>query len=1070
MRKLFLILMTLLACTWSVQAQTRTYHGTVLDASDNSPLVGATIMPIGGGQGVAADIDGKFTLTVPANVTKAKVSYVGYTAQDVTLSEGMVVKLQSGSTNLDDMIVVAYGTAKKSAFTGSAAVVGSEEIEKSQVTNALNALNGKAAGVQMSNVSGQPGANDPTIYIRGISSLNAGNSPLIIVNGAPFPGDINTINPADIESMTILKDAASNALYGARGANGVILITTKKGKVGQKATITVDAKWGANSRAAQEYRTIKDPRQYYELYYQYLNNYALSRGYDAAGANAWANQNITAQNGYGLGYQTYKLPEGQYLIGTNGKFNPNATWGNILSYRGTDYLLTPDNWLDAAYKNSLRQEYNISIAKGTDGTQFYVSANYLKNDGITPNSGYERFTSRMTAETQATSWLKVGGDMSYTYYNGSYMDEEGSSNSSGNIFAAATQVAPIYPLYMRNADGSIMKNEEGILMYDYGDGANAGLERPIFTDSNAISSAILDTNKYDGNALTALGYAEIRFLKDFRLTSNNSVNYDETKSSNVTNPYFGAYAESNGIVNKQMSRSLNYTFQQLLNWEHTFGVNNVALLAGHENYWSLSSVLYASKSNMYDPNNDELATAVVDGSANSYSGKYNNEGWLFRAQYNYDETYFASASFRRDASSRFAPDKRWGNFWSLGGAWLISKEKFMESALWVNMLKLKVSYGEQGNDNIGNWLYTNTYGIVNGVGNPALVPATMGNPNISWEKSGNLNYGVEFEFFNGRLQGSVEGFYRKTSDMLSWFPLPPSFGWTGYWDNVGDMTNTGVEIDLSGTLVQTKNVTWTLNANLTYYKNKLAYLPDARKTMEQDGVYGYSSGSFFYGEGIPLYTYRMYKYWGPSPDNGEALYVHRIMENGVWTGKTEPVPFTELSSTYDYFLCGSTLPKAYGGFGTSVDFFGFDLSLDFTYSIGGKIYDSSYANYMSTPTTDSRGTNFHQDLFNAWTPENKNSNIPRLQFNDYYSAYTSDRFLTDASYLNLQTINFGYTLPRNIVTKMQLENIRVYFQADNVCYFAKRKGLDPRQSITGGGGNAYYSPIRTLTGGISVTF
>ena len=1070
MRKLFLILMTLIACTWSVQAQTRTYHGTVLDASDNSPLVGATVMPIGGGQGVAADIDGNFTLTVPANVTKANVSYVGYTTQEVKLSEGMVVKLHSGSTKLDEMIVVAYGTAKKSAFTGSATVVGSEEIEKSQATNALNAMNGKVAGVQMSNISGQPGANDPTIYIRGISSLNAGTAPLVIVNGAPFPGDINTINPADIESMTVLKDAASNALYGARGANGVILITTKKGKVGQNATITVDAKWGSNSRAQQMYNVIKDPRQYYELYYKYLYNYQTGLGANAAQAHTWANQNLTAQNNAGLGYQTYTVPDGQYLIGTNGKFNPNASWGNLVNYRGTDYYLTPDNWMDAAYKNSLRQEYNVSVAKGTDGTQFYVSANYLNNEGITPNSGYERFTSRLTADTQATSWLKVGADMSYTYYNAKQLDEEGTSNSSANIFAAAMEIAPIYPLYIRDAEGNIMKNSDGILMYDYGDKSNAGLERPMFGQSNAISDAILNTNKYDGNAFQALGYAEIRFLKDFRLTSNNSVNFDESKATSVTNPYFGQYASSNGIIYKSAVRTINYTFQQLLNWEHTFGVNNVAVLLGHENYWSIGSSLSAQRSNMFDPNSEELATAVTDGSSSSYTTKYNNEGWLFRGQYNYDEKYFGSVSVRRDASSRFAPDKRWGTFWSAGAAWLMNKESFLADVTWIDMLKIKLSYGENGNDNIGNFLYTNTYGIVNGVGSPAVTPATMGNPNITWEKLGNLNYGVEFEFFNGRLSGSVEGFYRKTSDMLSWFPLPPSFGWTGYWDNIGDMTNKGVEIDLQGTLVQTKDVTWTANFNLTYYKNKLAYLPEARKTMETDGVYGYSSGNYFYGEGIPMYTYRMYKYAGPDPKTGEALYEHRIMENGVWTGKTEPVPYTQLSSSYDYFLCGSALPEVYGGFGTSVEFFGFDFSIDFSYQCGGKKYDSMYAQFMGSPTNSSRGFNFHQDLLNAWTPENTGSMIPRLRYGDTYANYTSDRFLTDASYLNLQTINLGYSFPKKWVNKLQLQNLRIYFAADNVYYWAKRKGLDPRQSITGGGNATYYSPIRTLSGGLSVTF
>ncbi|MCH5229323.1 MAG: TonB-dependent receptor [Muribaculaceae bacterium] len=1063
--------MTLIACTWGMQAQTRTYHGTVLDASNNEPLVGATVMPIGGGQGVAADVDGEFTLTVPASVKKATVSYVGYKSQEVTLSDGMIVKLESSSSNLDEMIVVAYGTAKKSAFTGSATVVGAEEIEKSQVTNALNALTGKVAGVQLSNPTGQPGQNDPTIFIRGISSLNAGNSPLYIVNGAPYPGDINNINPADIESMTVLKDAASNALYGARGANGVILITTKKGKTGQNATVTVDAKWGSNSKAMQEYKTIRDPRQYYELYYRYLKNFAMANGLSDSSAHVFANNNLTNNSSYGLGYLTYTIPDGEYIIGSNGKFNGNATKGAYRTYNGMEYYLQPDDWYDAAYKNSLRQEYNLSISKGTDGTNFYISANYLNNEGITPNSNYERFTTRLTADTQVNNWLKVGGDVSYTYYRSKFMTGEGSTNSSGNIFAFTQQIAPIYPLYIRDASGKIMRNDAGLKMYDYGDGENAGLVRPFFNNANAISDAMYDTSKYNGNAFTGLGFAEVRFLKDFRITSNNSFNYDETLSTYVNNPYFGNGVETNGTIQKISSRSINYTFQQLLNWEHTFGVNNVAALVGHENYVSISNALSAYKLNLFDPSVEELNGALQDGSMSSSAGKYNNEGWLFRVQYNYDEKYFGSGSFRRDASSRFDPKHRWGNFWSLGGAWLINKENFMMNASkWLDLLKIKVSYGEQGNDNIGDFLYTSTYSIVNSNGSASVIPGTLGNPNISWEKNGNLNYGVEFEMFNGRFSGSIEGFWRKTSDMLSWFTLPPSYGWTGYWDNIGDMTNTGVEIDLQGTLIATKDVTWTANFNLTYYKNKLSYLPEERKTMEVDGVRGYSSGEFFYGEGIPLQTYHLFKYAYPDSKTGEALYWHKIFENGKDTGKREAVPYSKLDSDNDYFLCGSTLPPVYGGFGTSVSFFGFDFSIDFSYSCGGKILDNMYMIYMGSPTQNMKGYNFHEDLLNAWTPTNTGSNIPALYFNDTSAATTSDRFLVDASYLNLQTINFGYSFPQKWVNKMKLQQLRIYFAADNVYYWAKRKGLDPRQSITGDVSNVVYSPIRTLSGGLSVTF
>ena len=495
----------------------------------------------------------------------------------------------------------------------------------------------------------------------------------------------------------------------------------------------------------------------------------------------------------------------------------------------------------------------------------------------------------------------------------------------------------------------------------------------------------------------------------------------------------------------------------------------MSALVGHEFYQDKYNYLSANRSNMFDPSNDELDGAILSGESGSYRTYYNNEGWLFRAQYNYAQKYFGSFSFRRDASSRFHPDNRWGNFWSAGAAWIISKENFF-NASWVDMLKIKLSYGEQGNDNISNFLYTNTYNIINGSGMPAATPATKGNPNISWEKNGNLNGGVEFDFFNSRLSGSIEGFYRKTSDMLSWFPLPPSFGYTGYWDNIGDMTNTGVEVDLTGTIINTRNITWSVNANLTWYKNKISYLPEERKTMEIDGHRGYSSSSHFYGEGLPLYSYRMYRYAGVNQEDGTALYYHKVLDdNKKPTGELEKVPYEKLTNN-DYFILESALPKVYGGFGTQVSAYGFDLSLDFGYSLGGKVYDGQYALFMGNPSSTSKGYNWHADILKAWTPENPSKTIPRLQYDDQYATSTSDRFLESADYLSLNTINFGYTLPQNITAKMFLTKLRVYFQAENVWIWAKRQGIDPRQSLSGSVNNTYYAPIRTLSGGLTVTF
>lgn len=995
------------------------------------------------------------------------ISYIGMQTQEIAIKANIQIVMKSDSEMLDEVMVVAYGTAKKSSFTGSASVVSSEEIGKIQTSNVANALSGKVSGVQLNNASGQPGSTTPKIRIRGISSINAGNDPLIILDGVPYDGDMNNISSQDIESMTVLKDAASNALYGARGANGVIIITTKKGNAGQ-ARVTLDAKWGSNSRASQDYKRVKNPAQYYEMYYGSLKNYLMNvEGMSAAEAHMHATTDMidsNPQNDYSLGYNAYKIPAGQYLIGSNGKLNPNATLGNMVEAGGNQYLIRPDNWLDEVYNHGLRQEYNVSISAGTDKSSFYASVSYLDNEGITVNSDYERLTGRLKADYQVKEWLKVGANMSYTHLDMNSLDEDGSSTSSGNVFAISTQIAPIYPIYIRDGQGNIMVDKNGYQMYDYGDGGNAGLARPILSGSNAYSANMLDERNAEGNAFTANGFAEIRFLEDFKFTWTSSVANAEIRQTNYTNPYYGQYASQNGTVYKYHTRNLSYNHQQLLNWKHSFGSHNLEAMLGHESYRSKYYYLYAGKSNMFDPNNHELAGAITDSGNNSYTTDYNTEGYFGRIQYDFNEKYFLSGSFRRDASSRFHPDNRWGNFWSAGAAWIISKEDFFDVS-WVDMLKIKASYGSQGNDNIGNYRYVNTYTIVNSAGSPGALPDILGNKDITWETNGNFNAGFEFELFESRVNGSVEYFLRKTTDMLFAFPLAPSYGYTSYYANVGDMRNQGIEMEVTGTPIKTNDLTWDIRLNLTHYKNKITYLPEKRKTMKLGGHGGYSSGDKFFGEGLPLYTYRLQQYAGVN-ENGESLFYKDVTDKEGKVTRTTTTNYSEAT----YYDCGTALPDVYGGFGTTVNYKGFDLSIDFNYQIGGQVYDGDYAGMMGSPTSSSRGRGFHADLLKAWTPQNKGSNIPRMQFNDDYTAASSDRFLTSASYLSLQNINFGYTLPVSITRRSGIEKIRVYFAGENLWLWSKRQGLDPRQSIDGSVTASYYAPMRTLSGGITLTF
>ena len=1056
MEKRLMTVVAGLALSTSMAFAQSQISGNVTASEDGSPVIGASIKVVGTNTGTVTDIDGNFTLNAPAGA-KLEITYIGMQSKSVKAGKNMKIVLDADNHSLDEVMVVAYGTEKKSAFTGSAAVLKSDEIAKISNSNAVSALTGKVSGVQINAATGQPGQESFNIRVRGISSINAGNAPLIVVDGSPYDGDMNSINPSDIASMTVLKDAASAALYGARGANGVVIITTKSGREGS-TSFTFDAKWGSNSKALPDYNIVKSPAKYYETWYAALNNYAQNKlGYSANEAYGWANKNMINSADYGLNYNVYSVPTGENLIGVNGKLNPNATLGNVINYKGQEYMLMPDDWRDATYQNGLRQEYTLTATANSTQGSFYGSANYLKNEGITMGSDYARFTGRMKADYQIKSWLKVSGNMNYTHSNSNYLGSDGDSGDSGNMFAV-NSVAPIYPLYIRDGKGNIMLNQTTKMnSYDYGDGTVIGLMRPIFQQSNPISDVQLETNNVEGNTFNAVGSAEVRFLKDFKFTSTNSTMVDESRQSNLSQPFFGQPAKSNGYVSKYHTRRWSYNFQQLLNWHHQFGEHDVEAMVGHEYYRTRYYVLAGSKSNIFSIYNSELDAAIVDGSISSYTTDYNSEGFFGRAQYNYAQKYFGSFSYRRDASSRFDPDNRWGNFWSFGGAWILSKEKWFESS-WIDELKLKASYGEQGNDNIGDYLYTDRYSIGNSNGSISLKPSsTKGNRKISWEKGGNLNIGTEFSLWKGRLTGSVEYFYRKTTDMLAFFSLPVSYGYSGYYDNVGDMRNSGVELELNGDIIRTKDFTWSANFNFTAYKNKITSMPEEKKAITVDGVRGYAGGGYFYGEGQPIYTWYMAKYAGVDKETGEALY-YKDSENGETT--------TTNASEATMHLCGTALPDAYGGFGTSVSYKGFDFSMDFTYQLGGKIYDSSYASLMSI----SRGRSFHADLLDAWTPSNTSSDIPRIQYGDSYAAYTSDRFLVSGSYLSLQDVTLGYTLPRALCSKIGINKVRVYATGSNLWLWSKRQGLDPRQSITGATSNAYYSPIRTISGGITVTF
>lgn len=1042
-----------------------TVTGNVTDASDGTGVPYASVHLKGTMTGVSADPQGSYSITVPSDGVLV-FSSIGYLTieRQVAGQKTLSVALEPDAQMLDETIVVAFGTSTKESFTGSAAVVGESEIARVQSSDVTRALDGVVAGVQMTTSTGTLGSS-PSIRIRGIGTISGSvdKEPLFVVDGVPFSGDLNNLNPSDIESMTVLKDAASNALYGARGANGVIMITTKKAK-GRGATVTLDAKLGWNTKALRSYETISDPAQYYEMHYKALYNYYVDKqGMSQADAGTLASERVAGpvRNG-GLGYQVFTVPQGEAFIGPDGKVNPRATLGNAVSHNGKDYLLIPDDWMKEAYRQSLRQEYNLSVAGGVDKASFLASFGYLNNKGIIDGADMYRYTARLKADFQAKEWLKVGANVSYTNYdynNGN--GEEGSAGSVGNVFGFAASMAPIYPVYIRDASGNIMTDSRGLLMYDFGDGKNAGMVRPNAPNANALRLITLDRNISEGNAFTGTAYAEVKFLRDFKFTFNVGTGVDGVRHTSMNNMYYGQFATNGGTLYKEHERRFYVNLQQLLNYNRTFaGVHNVDVLLGHETYSRNTETVSAYKTNMFSIDNLELGGAVIDGQqAGSSRAEYNNEGYFIRAQYDYADRVFVSGSYRRDASSRFHKDRRWGDFWSAGAGWVINHEPWFK-AYWVDLLKLKASIGSQGNDGIPDYLYVDTYEISNNEGDVAVAFRTKGNPDITWETNLNFNTGVDFELFNGRVGGSVEYFYRKTKDMLFFFNVPLSLGYSGYYDNIGDMRNSGIEVALDAVLLQRKNVVWDVNANLTHYTNKITMLPEEHKKMEVEGFRGYQSGGRYYGEGLPIYTFYMPRYAGVEADTGLPMWYQE--KNG------ERVTTTVYSDATDY-LCGDPTPDIYGGFGTSVSFYGFDASVQFTYSVGGLTYDSGYAALM-TPPGSSTGSNIHKNMLQAWTPDDTDSSIPRFQYLDENIAAQSDRFLTDASYLNFQSAQIGYTLPRKITDKFKVSRLRVYVLCDNIFYWSSRQGLDPRYSFTGTTNYAVNSPVRTLSGGVNITF
>ena len=1026
MSKFYLFLCSLLFCAVAY-AQDITVTGKVTAGGEEIP--GVAVFVKGQTRGTITGIDGSYSIQVKGNESLV-FSFIGYetVTEQVNKRKVINVELQETSQMVDEVIItVPYGTAKKSTFTGSASFIPAGTIEKAQVSSVSKALQGTVAGLQSFSSSGQPGS-DATIFIRGVGSVNASTNPLYVVDGVPYDGALSSIASSDIESITVLKDAASAALYGSRAANGVIMITTKQGTKESAPTVDFSAKYGFSSRARADYDQV-NTNQYFELYWEAMRNYRMDNGYSAADAAAYASSNLTGN----LGINPYgsAFPE---PVGLDGKLvsGANPLWN--------------DSWDDALSQDAHYSDLNIRVSGGSKNSKYFASAGYMNDQGAYICSGFKRYTLRANITSDIRKWLQVGLNLSGTH---SVQDSPKQDDSAiSNVVAFARSLPSFYPVYQRDMKtGAYLLDENGDRMFDYGE------YRPnSYAKYNLLASMPHDKREVKRDAASLRGYVQVTPIEGLTYKMSLNVDYNSKFLHNYDNPTYGPGSISGGEVSKQNYRTTGMTFNNVVNYQRTINDNhNIRVMVGQEYYEYNTSNFGGTRSKVimdgfYEP---DAASSLSDFSGDS--DQYKLLSYFGSAEYSYASKYFLSGSVRTDGSSRFHPDHRWGTFWSVGASWKIMQEAFMaETSGWLSNLSLRASYGAQGNDQVGYYAYQALYSIRNNLGESGLHAYRLATPNLSWETNLNTNVGLDFGLWNNRLSGTVEYFERRSKDLLFSKDLVPSSGFSSMDENIGAIKNYGWELQIAGYPIVTKDWKWKLSLNATTYKNKITSLP-------ADEMW---SGNTKWVKGGSLYDFYLVEWAGVNPENGNPMW-YRYNNDG------EKVTTEDYSSTTtsDKVKCGNSLPKWTGGIQSDLSYKDFSLSFLFSYSLGGKIYNGDKLSLMSQGPT---GTSWSVDMLDRWTPENTNTDVPRLTTSPKSSwTNSSDRFLVDRSYLRLKNITFSYNLPKTILNTLTLKDASIFFQAENMLTFTKQQGLDPEQTV---GGSTYYRypAMKTISFGINV--
>ena len=1038
MKKILLLSFLVLFAAGFSLAQ-RTVSGKVTDDSGEG-LPGVNVLIKGTTNGVQTDIDGNFRLAVEDGATLV-FSYVGFETQEVAVGARTTIDVTMGGvTELQEVVVTAYGTSTQRNFTGSASTVGAADLVARQVTNPLSAIEGNATGVQFTSPAG-PG-DSPGIVIRGVGTLNGSTAPLFIVDGIQFTGPINTINQDDIESFTILKDAASTSLYGSRAANGVVIITTKKGSKGG-LRVNASSQIGFVSRAVPFYDQVT-PGQYYETYWEALRNTGAAGG----------DPNFASANIYGqLGYNPFNVPNDQ-IVGADGNLNPNAQ----VVYQSLD-------WFEQLQRTGVRTNYNVNIAAGGEDHSVYLSASYLQDESYVIRSGFDRLTSRLNAEFDVNERLKIGGsaNLSLTETRG---PSSAGTGSIVNPFGFSQNMGSIYPVFVNDQNGNIVRDASGNPVWDNGEGFpayNIG-SRPRNQGRHAIQELTLNNEGDDDNTYGFRIFGDVEIIEGLSLRVSYGGDFSDFFESEYENPVIGD-AQPDGRLSQTRERQSATTFNQVLTYQKDFDNHTIDLTAGHESYERKVSDLSGLKTiqtagGIFEFDNFSNIVRLTGATF-----ERSLEGYFFRANYDFKNKYFLSASVRRDGSSVFDKENRWGTFYSVGASWLLDQENFIQNISAISQLKLRASYGEVGNDNLGfpDWYLSQAlFGITSNAANPAILIDAIGNSALQWETSANYDVAVEFGLFDNFLEGSVEYYRRNSSDLLYFLPIAPSNGINEVAVNAGDMFNSGIELSLTTHIINNQDLKWDLTLLGTTFKNEITSLPSP-----------FIDGSKRWTEGRSRFDFFLYRTAGVDPATGDQLYYqYDFNENNesvpVLDSEGNHLTTNDWSTTQRGYTGDSAVPDFIGSVSNSVSYKGFDFSMLITYGIGGSVLDNAYAGLM---LSSDYGRALHPDILNAWRQPGDITNVPRLEAGNTDLVQTqSDRFITDASFWAIRNISLGYNFSPAILDKIGLNSLRASVIGENLFLRSKRDGLDPQYNLAGTAPGNDFVPGRIVSLGLNLSF